>query len=352
MNDPSPHGGSPSPAIDRRRFLLLAGLATAGVAAAGIAARSVFSEPEPPEAYLGVHSESLTGGPLISAQQAFMDAEASLDGRLALTRHYFGWNEPPVDDFVRWSASTGRIPVISWHAFTRDGSPHVRWNDIAAGVHDERVHQVAAQIRSLDAAVLFSFHHEPEDDIDAIGAQGRCGENGAEFVAAFDRVQGIFDAEGVDNARRLATLQSSTIRGGQRNPDEWIPTTHEWLGVDGYNRLDRGDNWQSFEELFAPAHARATADGTGSFIQEFGCVEDPADPDAKPAWIRDARAVVKTWPGCGGLLYSHVTGTFNGADYVYRFDTSTASKEAFADLADDAYFGALAPPPAGAEPPA
>jgi hypothetical protein len=345
----------PRPGIDRRRFLWIAGAAAAGVAATGVGIaardRSSAPEPEPPDAYLGVHSEATPDGPALTPQQAFEEAEALLGGKIAITRHYFGWNESPVDVFVEWSVAAGHLPLISWHAFGRTGSPHIRWTDIAAGTHDDRIRDSARRIRSLNSAVLFSFHHEPEDDIDAIGAQGTCGANGREFVAAFDHVNAIFDDEGVDNARRLVTLQSSTLRGGNRDPDEWVPTTHDWLAVDGYNRLDPG-GWRSFEELFGAARQRAVTDRTGLFIQEFGSVEDPKDPTAKGDWIRQAHQIAKAWPECAGLLYSHVIGLFGGTgEYLYRFDSSEASSEAFATLAGDPYFGALTPPAPGSIPP-
>lgn len=349
-------GSESQPSIDRRRFLWLAGAGAAGVAAATagvvIATRDRASEPPAPDAYLGVHSEAAPDEPALTHQQAFEAAEGLLGGKLAITRHYFGWNESPVDVFVEWSIANGHLPLISWHAFGRNGSPHIRWTDIAAGTHDDRIRDSARRIRALNSAVLFSFHHEPEDDIDAIGAQGTCGENGREFVTAYDHVHAMFENEGVVNARWLATLQSSTLRGGNRDPDEWVPTTHEWLAVDGYNRLDPG-GWRSFEELFGAAHQRARADGTGLFIQEVGCVEDPTDPTAKGDWLRTAHQLVKTWPEFAGLLYSHVIGLFGGTgEYLYRFDSSAESSEAFAALAGDPFFGALSPPTPGLEPPA
>ena len=137
------------------RILTAAAVAIGAVAAGG--AICVARRPSEPGTLLGAHADEPGG----SAQAGFESTEELLGGGLAITRHYFSWNEFPVDQFVRWSVATGHIPCISWHAFGRRGASDLRWTAIASGEHDDLFREGARAIGDLGSGVLVSFHHEP-----------------------------------------------------------------------------------------------------------------------------------------------------------------------------------------------
>jgi hypothetical protein len=192
----------------------------------------------------------------------------------------------------------------------------------------------ADELRSLGAAkVRFVFHHEPEDDVDSIGAQGKCGNGPAEFVAAWTHVRSLFRDHGVGrNVKMGVCLMASTFRGGHGGAAVWCPSTLklDFIAVDGYTRdAGSGQKWHSFTDVFGAAHDFAASRGKPFVIEECGCAEG-LTPDLKPAWYDGAAVALASWkPSL--FMYSHVYAqNFDGQDY--RVDSSPESLAAFKAL--------------------
>lgn len=268
-----------------------------------------------------------TGPGITAGTEAF---EALIGRKVDATRHYRNFNDRLDDSTIIQSIAGGRSPLISWHAFTGLNGTDARWADITAGLHDDVIALRAAELISLGTApVRFVFHHEPEDDVDSIGGQGKCGV-AADFAPAWRHVKRTMRAAGVGlNVRFGVCLMGATYRGGHGGPAAWIPSTlkPDFIASDGYNRTVGA--WASFDEVFGPAHTFAVSRGKPFVIEECGCSEGPT-PDLKPAWYADAARVLAVWkPEL--LMYSNVyAANFGGQDY--RIDTSPASLAAFKAL--------------------
>jgi hypothetical protein len=279
--------------------------------------------------------------PFGQSQSTGITAFETLIGRpLAITRHYLTWNIPLPGSTIRWTASAGHIPYVAWHA-TKKGNVAVPWASITAGVEDAWITTQAVAIRDAGFPMYLTFHHEPEDD--------QANGSAADFVAAYDHVRGIFDANGVTNVTWVVTLMATTYGGGHGGYDQWLPANFDLLGVDGYNRHPCIANlakhpWNPFEVIFADAHDASVSSGIPLIVGENGCVEaydcgdTTGDPAAKAQWIADEGTTLKSWPEVKAILYSHTTCRHNGFPMEYRVDSSPSSLAAYTALGMDPYF--------------
>ena len=273
-----------------------------------------------------------------------IDAIASFEtmiGRpLAITRHYLTWKIPLPGKTILRSVAAGHIPYVAWHA-TAKGNVAVPWASITSGSWDAWIVSQADSIRDAGFPMYFTFHHEPEDD----SANGTA----ADFVAAYEHIRRIFDAEGVTNLTWIVTLMASTYDGGHHGYGTWLPASFDLLGVDGYNRypcLPSPDKhpWRSFAEIFTSAYGASVSSGVPLFVGENGSVEQYdcgntlGDPNAKAQWFADECLTLKSWPEVKAVLYSHTTCHHNGYFMEYRVDSSAASLAAYSAFGSDPYF--------------
>lgn len=262
-----------------------------------------------------------------------LNFEALVNKKVGSTRHYQNWSSPLIDNDVLSSIAAGKTPLISWHCFEGDGTG-IRWTDISAGQYDAEIKQKATELKSVGTAkIFFVIHHEPEDDVDAIGAQGKCGVGPDEFVAAWKHIRRVLRNNGVkSNVQIGVCLMGGTYRGGHGGPAVWIPSTMnpDFIASDGYTRDEgAGQKWKSFIEVFGPAHDFAVSynvTGKPFIIEECGCAEG-VTADMKPAWYDGMADALLVWK-IVMLMYSNVNASnFGGQDY--RVDTTTRSLTEF-----------------------
>jgi hypothetical protein len=240
-----------------------------------------------------------------------------IDRRLSIHRRYVHWDGQLPDRTHRWASDGGRIPYISWNAYTRSGRT-IPWREIANGRHDAFLRSSAKSLRQFRDPIYFSFHHEPENDP----------RNGSadDFRAAFDKVRRVFDSEGATNLRWMVALMASTYGGGNGGVNKWLPPrrSYDLLGADGYNRfpVQKVWPWRSFAEIFRPARMLARQTGKGLFVAEYGCVEH--QPGDKARWIKHAAAKAADWPELEAMVYSH-----RQDPVPYWIDSSRSSLAAF-----------------------
>lgn len=241
----------------------------------------------------------------------------------AYTRHYVGIDQPLDGSFMVWSASQGKTQVIAIHARTNSYNA-VRWTDIANGDYDDVLKARAAELLGYDGLAYLMWHHEPENDTDALWTSGGPDQDGpsgtaADYQAAGLHVRTVIRQAGVASSRALfgQCLMAGTYGKGHGGYDAWkLPFAI--LAVDGYDRYAS----HSFSELFMPAHNVAQTEHKQLFVEECGTVEDPQDPKAKAGWFEEAAAIA--WPELVGVEYSNVT-----AKADYRIDTSADSLAAY-----------------------
>ncbi len=268
--------------------------------------------------------------------QGQVAAFETLIGRpVDFTRHYQNWSDPLVDRDVQASLDAGKMPLIAWHPFfsKNSGTPAIRWTDIAAGKYDADIDRVITELQALGSQpVLFVFHHEPEDDVDSIAAQGACGTGPAEFVMAWKRVKARMRKALPKNIMLGICLMGGTYRGGHGGPDVWCTSTvrAEFIATDGYSRdASSGQKPKPFLDVFGAAYNFATARGKPFVIQECGTAEADGDPNFKANWFKDMGTYMNQWKPYL-LMYSNVLATnFGGQDY--RIDTSPQALQSFND---------------------
>jgi hypothetical protein len=326
--------------MDRRQFLKSAAATASGIALSGLTATQTATASDSSiltaNCLWGAFADPLAGQ---TDAQAYLSLESKIGRKFALTRQYLSWDADLPGRVAQWSASSGRIPYISFKAIHSNGNA-VRWAAIASGSFDTSIRAKAERMRTWGRFAYLSFHHEPEDDPD-------CGSP-ADFRAAYAHVRRIFEAHNV-NVRWVCALMASTYDGGNGGYRQWLPSAYDLIGVDGYNRFPcepkrNNHPWKSFKSLFAGANAAAVTQNKPLFIAEIGCVEQDAcgyssgDRLAKARWFNAMGETLKSWPRARAAIYSNTTLMHDGYPMNYRVTSSAASLSAYRKVGLEAYF--------------
>jgi hypothetical protein len=221
----------------------------------------------------------------------------------SVVRIYSNWNDPQPTVQMREAVAAGQTPIIS--IASRSSTHLVTWRRIASGAEDAAIKAQAAGIASLGHPVLLALDHEPTLEAPQSGTA-------ADYVAAWRHYVQVFRSAGVHNVRFDLILTSRTYDPSAIGP--WYPgdTVVDYVGVDGYNgngcnTASRKPNWQSFDAIFASAHAFAIAHHKPMSIAEWASNEDPTNPGAKAAWITQAMATMASWPQIRAAVYFSTT---------------------------------------------
>ena len=205
--------------------------------------------------------------------------EDHLGSRLSLHRSYFDPDENETAQLVRQCRDDldhARLPHVSV-------KPAATWAEIAAGGQDTWLDGMLSPLGKLDAPVMFTLHHEPEND------SGGSGMQPADYVA----MQRLL----MDHAATLApqllvapVLQHWTfdpLHTGT-DPAAWLVPEAPVLGLDIYNPWSpsNGKEWRSFGSKLD--EVRHWFGETPLVIGEYGCREDHANPGLTAEWLRDA----------------------------------------------------------------
>jgi hypothetical protein len=206
--------------------------------------------------------------------------------------------------------------INSWH-FVGIQKECYAWSDIAAGTYDQWLTQQAKSLKAWGYPIYMSFQHEPTVDT---ATHPKCG-TAAEFVAAYDHIVELFDANHVTNVTWVWALTSSNFGGAKGGPEAWEPHHYDVVGVDGYNH---SDDWRTPQEIFQAAEDFATKVNKPLLIAEIGSDEQPGNPNGKADWITQAAALFQSWGNVPAVIW---TNTNNGGNYW--FDSSPQALAAF-----------------------
>src|SRR5207302_1093142 len=130
--------------VNRRDFLKATAFAGAGVVSTGFRfgsgvispritrgskhnrlanSASTTSTGTTPSCLLGAYVNPMRDAP----PTAISNFESLIGRKLATTRHYVAWDSVLPGSLIDWSASTGHIPYIGWHAWKNSGT-RIPWS--------------------------------------------------------------------------------------------------------------------------------------------------------------------------------------------------------------------------------
>ncbi|MEZ5411292.1 MAG: hypothetical protein R2761_24900 [Acidimicrobiales bacterium] len=262
---------------------------------------------------------------------------------------------PVVRVFARWDSpfptadqeallDAGRLLHLSVRPRT-DAGRTIGWGELAAAGPDTAVgEELDRWARAVGAAgeraaanggrLYLTFNHEPETTESA--GHGTEAEYRAAWRAVVARVR---SAPGGSAVRTVLVLNRGTFASGAA--DAWWPGDDvvDVVGVDAYNWFDCQAApgaairpWATPAELLAPALAFARAHGKPLAVPETASTEDPADPEAKAAWILDLARTLADPAIAPQIEYA---AWFSGQDASWprcrwAWDSSPASARAMA----------------------
>jgi hypothetical protein len=189
--------------------------------------------------------------------------------------------------YARVAANRGSVPMVS---IKNPGT----WQDVANGKYDAWVNDIINQLSTIDGPVLWTIHHEPENDVNGTT------QTDATFKAMCIRVTKMNDAKGDKQLFFGPTLMS-----GKYNPiatpndsvrlkaTDWVSANSgDFFAFDGYNHYDptSGKKWRSVNDTFSymVADLRAIDSSKPIVIAEYGVRDYAGDPTKAPAWITEA----------------------------------------------------------------
>ena len=258
-----------------RRALLQWGVGSAATAVLGVSASDFAGatdlanprfagDPGPGRLYYGA-----------STEQNLADWETQMGQRLALHRTYYKPSQAlRLVRTAKADLAAGRMPHVSMKV-------PGKWIGIAKGLHDPWLRNISGGLARLDRPVFLTFHHEPENNSPRKGSP-------ADFVAMQTHIIRLF-ANRAPKVTIIPILQgwSFSPYNKRAKPALWYVPSAKVYGVDVYNPFCVSDpKWVSFsaklKEIKAFAHGKPIA------IGEYGCRNDPNNPDRGSEWMRDA----------------------------------------------------------------
>lgn len=181
----------------------------------------------------------------------------------------------------------GAYPMITWEPwldqFEKGKDPELSHMErITAGHLDPYLSAMAENFKKLGKPLFLRFAHEPDNpDYPWYSDKPTAGE---EFKKAWRYVHRFMMDQGVDNLiwvyNPWKPSQASTYFPG--------PEYVDWIGVTALNYASavNAENWNSFEEIYAPYHRTLTIQqNLPVMLAEFGTHSGKGDEEA---WFREA----------------------------------------------------------------
>jgi beta-mannanase len=300
--------------------------------------------PDPDGIALGAH---ITNGGAFPYDPSALDRYNTLVGQPAkIAMWYVPWANAGYNTYVPAhvdaAIARGAVPMITWEPHDWNGGvnqPNYQLSDINSGTYDAYIRQFARDVSAHGKPIYLRFAHEmngtfyswhPRVNGNASG--------GAEYIAAWKRVHGIFAQEGATNVTWVwspnVEYQGTTPVAQMYPGDAYV----DWLGIDGYNwGTINGGSWQSFDSVFASTYANVTAISQKPLM--IGEMAAPEEGGDKAAWIRETflEAIPNRYPRIEAVVWFHRTKETN-----WGVDSSSASLEAYREVAaDPRYQGTL-----------
>lgn len=262
--------------------------------------------------------------------------EAQLGTRFAVVRVYQQWKPPSakIDALV----GDARL-VLASHKPPAGG-----WAAVASGAEDAAIALLADRYRAYGTEIIFSFHHEPHDD--AADLKGGTAGTAADYQAAWRRIHEIFVSRGAHRSAGgnvwfayIATGSWALAQAPGGPPGSGDPLYPgdgivDVLAHDRYNWAScRGDDWEEFEENWAPLVALAARLGKPLIAGELG---SPPAGGLRNDWFRRGAEWMRSDPlarrWMWGFAYYHSMHETCPWDFLNQGDDGALGwQDAFSD---------------------
>jgi beta-mannanase len=247
--------------------------------------------------------------------------EGALGRKLDVAHYYYNWGAYFPTWRERWHSRNGRIPMISWDAYSTAA--------IANGSQDRVIRARATGIRNFSKPVFIRWFWEPDasDESHLIASP-------ASYIAAWRRIVHIFRSQGATNASFVWCPTAWGFASGEAQRfypgDRYV----DWVCSDPYNWAPgrSGAEWRSLASAIRPFYRWGERTHKPMMLGEWGSQERGAGEKAH--WLRRAAFVLKhRFPKIRAVFYfdSHTK-------YNWKIDTSRSSFRAFKDISRRAFF--------------
>lgn len=267
-------------------------------------------------------------------------AEQAIGRKYAIDHRYYDWGADIPSSYERWTAASGRIPMVSVCACRFSDGSVVAWSRIAAGKEDTYLISVARGFVALRKPAFFVFDSEPETQV---GIRGTA----ADYRAAWRHVVTLFRQRGATNVAFVWATTAYAFRpesGQIARAESLYPGDDlvDWIASDPFN-FDQAGAWHSLSYELGPwYHWATTTHATKPLaLTEWGSKEDPGEANRKAAWFRDALAQLQTkYRGIRAVVYFDEQKFERATVNDWRVDTGRPSLAAFAEISRAAWFRA------------
>ena len=215
-------------------------------------------------------------GAFVQYPMAIGTYERRVGGRIGTRRSYF--QAAQVAGLVaraRKDVRGGRLPMVSTKL-------PASWRDVATGLHDDWLAALLDGLAALDAPVLLTLNHEPENDVDGGSQQPGW------FVEMQERAI-VHAATWAPKVTIVPILMHWTFDAGSgRDPRAWEVPSAALFGFDAYNWWSHLNNtpWTGFGAMLR--RVRPYAGGRPLVVGEYGVRRCPNNPGRSARWMRNA----------------------------------------------------------------
>ena len=250
--------------------------------------------PAPGSLYLGAYVKGLAS-----------TLETSIGRRLAFDMHFYQWRAPFASNALAQDAANGRLPLVAWNCGDSD-------ERVAHGMDDATIVQHAQAIKAYGGPVMIRWFWEMNLNDQNNPPRTQCWDpksdlpNGyfapMHYIAAWQHIRAVFDAQGVTNAIWLWCVANA--HGG---PSQYYPGDAyvDWVGMDDYDTNDV----PLAQMLYIPANEISQFQEKPVMLTETGAHADyqqtffsgaASDLAADYPWIRavgyfDSQGTSQTW---------------------------------------------------------
>ncbi|WP_433080630.1 glycoside hydrolase family 26 protein [Dactylosporangium sp. CA-052675] len=272
--------------------------------------------------YLGawVRPGSLTESGRVTAMTAW---EKSLGRKMAIVNTYRRFDEDFDTVSDRQFAARGSTLMLSWAG----GDTRL----ITMGRYDDLIRQRARELKAFGHPVLLRYRWEM--DRPNLRAQMW---SGADYVAAWKYVRGIFTQEGATNASWVWCPTAEGFQGGYAADFYPGDDQVDWTCVDVY----AGTKYGTIGQLMRPfLEFCAKHPSKPVMVGEFGIARSWGT-EQRASWLRDASATFKANPQIRAVLYFESDPTDNkGPTNQFMVSDDPGVLDAFrSSLAQDTYY--------------
>lgn len=257
-----------------------------------------------------------------------LDSLSSLEGQLGndadVVNFFISDSESFPESRCQVIADHDAIPLVTLEFWsTQDGG----LASIANGDKDAYLYAFAEDARDYGGEVwLRPFHEMNGNWYPWAGTEGS--NDAGDLIAAWRRVENIFDARGADNVKFVWCVNNDSVPNTSANSwTRYYPGDNyvDYVSIDGYNwgTTSSWSSWRSFSSCFgAPYDAITAITDKPMLIGETSCVEEGG---SKAAWIADMFAKIES-------RYTRIEGVcwFNAnKERDWRAESSTSSLNAY-----------------------